>query len=456
MNPTTYMGMYQGKHYSQYGDTIRGFLETKDFHLAEKMLLDLIPIIEASSLQSRKADVWVYYQMLAHIYYLIQEFGNEYAVIERYLQLMVALGGIAHPEALQRRSQLQESVSPPLLGTNSVTHKLPPFGQLPATGLGYPVQQAPIAPIHYYPIPAKPTVIYQQLPAAKPAKSSISCLSLIVSVIIVFACIGGGLTILGQSPSQSSSSNYSVASYKPTTRTASRSAATVTPKPKPSATPVPLVGTMTKTGNFRNAPTTDAEIIQTLAAGTSLTLLSNLSLGDSQWYRVKTEQHEGWVSGSLITIDSTVSALVPQEPHAIWQFLIAPPQGAWCDDSDEVRVCVSDFHYSSQIGYSYAPKGYHYIAFWLWVLNKTNQDVSVNPLDVSMVMKGNRTYSYALQTFNYWSTPLEAVTVAPADNVAGGIVFLVPNDVPVERIIYRGFLLDPVTVDLREDPFRKE
>lgn len=277
-----------------------------------------------------------------------------------------------------------------------------------------------------------------------------------MSSVIVFACIGLGLSLSGQSSSLSSSSNYSVASYKPTARPGSRSAPTVTPKPKPSPTAVPLVGTMTKTGNFRNAPTTDADIIETLAANTPLTLLSQLTVADSQWYRVKTEQHEGWVSGSLLTIEPAISAMVPQEPHATWQFLIAPPQGTWCADSDEVRVCGYDFRYVSQIGYSYAPKGYRYIAFGIMVANTTDHDVMVNPLDVSMVMKGNRTYAYASETFSYWQSPLEAVTVAPSDHVTGGIVFLVPNDVPVERIIYRGLLLDTVTVDLREEPFSKE
>jgi len=59
--------------------------------------------------------------------------------------------------------------------------------------------------------------------------------------------------------------------------------------------------------NLRSQPTTDSELISTLAQGTSLTLLEQ----QGDWYRVKTsEGNEGWVAGWLINVEQ---AAIPAE-----------------------------------------------------------------------------------------------------------------------------------------------
>ncbi|MBM7846647.1 hypothetical protein [Herpetosiphon giganteus] len=185
--------MYEGYHYTYYHSILRGYLQKKDFRRAEKILIDLLPIIEKSCLQSRNIYVWDYYQMLASIYYRLQENFNEYLVIERYLNLMTMLKGMPHSEALQRWPQLQHLISQSPLVINTINQQNPLLMQSVPKILHLP---SSIAQRDAYPYSLKPTIINQ---GGSDIQSSIKwtpCLTIMMVVLGILICIACRLSFL--------------------------------------------------------------------------------------------------------------------------------------------------------------------------------------------------------------------------------------------------------------------
>lgn len=135
-------------------------------------------------------------------------------------------------------------------------------------------------------------------------------------------------------------------------------------------------------------------------------------------------------------------------------YVHSPPQGAWCSQNSATRgVCVAEFRYLRSIAYTNAPSNGRFVAFIVAVKNIGSTTISMNPNDVTLVMEDGSSYSYRSETFAYWANPMQHVNIAPGDNARGGIVFLVPNDVGVKEVVYRGGLFESsVTIDLQRPP----
>lgn len=135
-------------------------------------------------------------------------------------------------------------------------------------------------------------------------------------------------------------------------------------------------------------------------------------------------------------------------------YVSQPPQGTWCDQNPSTRqVCVGGFRYVRSIGYTSAPSNGRLVAFMVAVKSISSSSIAMNPNDVTLVMENGSSYAYSGETFTYWPNPMQHVNIAPGDNAQGGIVFLVPNDLGVSKIIYRGGLFESsVTIDLRRPP----
>jgi uncharacterized protein YgiM (DUF1202 family) len=262
----------------------------------------------------------------------------------------------------------------------------------------------------------------------------------------------------------------------PTNTTTPTRTSTPTLTPEPTPTPVGSVSAIAN-ANLRGGPGTVYEVVGSVSAGDVLFVYGRTSDG---WLQV-----DGtgtlWIASSLVNLNQSLSDIpiaddipptstltpsptststpnltmtaqvVAQQATAtvarakvlgatatIEAYVDSPPIGTWCSQNSTRRVCVGDFRYSQRAGYTNAPSNGRFIAFGVAVRNLSDSDISVSPLDLTLVMANNRTYGYTAETFSYWSTPLESILVAPGDNVQGGIVFLVSNEVAPHRLIYRG------------------
>lgn len=80
--------------------------------------------------------------------------------------------------------------------------------------------------------------------------------------------------------------------------------------------------------------------------------------------------------------------------------------------------------------------------------------INVSPLDVTLVDLDGRTSAIDVATFDYWSEPLQSVTVQSGNQAQGGLVFKISADSgPAEiRIRNVGLFSSDVVVDLRRAP----
>jgi hypothetical protein len=76
--------------------------------------------------------------------------------------------------------------------------------------------------------------------------------------------------------------------------------------------------------------------------------------------------------------------------------------------------------------------------FSIGVENLSRSDITVNPFDVTLVMKDGSSYEYSSETYSYWDRPFSGLTLAPGDQSSGGLVFYVPKSDSPAKIIYRG------------------
>ena len=77
-------GYYRGHHYTSYVEQVMMLIQTGETHHAEKMLLNLLDVIEAENDEQGAGVAPWYYKKLARIYWQRGEFDAELAVIERY------------------------------------------------------------------------------------------------------------------------------------------------------------------------------------------------------------------------------------------------------------------------------------------------------------------------------------------------------------------------------------
>jgi hypothetical protein len=272
---------------------------------------------------------------------------------------------------------------------------------------------------------------------------------------------------------------------------------TSTPSPTPTPTPAPaaLLTTVSE-ANVRSGPGTEYPIVWTTEAGQTIGAYARTESG---WYQIDFSG-EAWIAGSLVNLQESQSEIplaltIPPTPTAtftptstrtpnltataqvfarqttiaqqtqtvldatatIEAYVNSAPVGAWCANNNTRRVCVADFRYTQRAGATNAPSNGRFIAFAVGVQNISNSNISANPGHLSLVMEDGRTFEYASQTFSYWSVPLRHTTIAPGDNVQGGLVFLVPNDVAPRRLIYRGGLFESeIQIDLYDPPVSQE
>lgn len=186
--------------------------------------------------------------------------------------------------------------------------------------------------------------------------------------------------------------------------------------------------------------------------GSSIQLFSKLTVEDALWYRAYSAEQEGWVSGSVLNVDSETVDKVPDQLQTPALFITIPPQGAWCEESESTFICAYNFRYPTKIGYQQVAKNARAIAMGIQVKNTSSDDIYVNPNDFTIVLEDGRSYTYAPETYTYWDVSLQAITISPGDKVTGGLLFLVPNDVGIERIISRSTFGETVTIDLRKPP----
>lgn len=293
----------------------------------------------------------------------------------------------------------------------------------------------------------------------QPKRSNTGCaiFVLLIAVSVVGYLNRSSLTGESSSSFQSSSGSPSSArtrqptqADKPTTRPKQTPEPTAKPTAKP--TPQPLEGTLKTTANFRSGPSTDSDILAKLKEGSSIQLFSKLTVEDALWYRAYSAEQEGWVSGSVLNVDSETVDKVPDQLQTPALFITIPPQGAWCEESESTFICAYNFRYPTKIGYQQVAKNARAIAMGIQVKNTSSDDIYVNPNDFTIVLEDGRSYTYAPETYTYWDVSLQAITISPGDKVTGGLLFLVPNDVGIERIISRSTFGETVTIDLRKPP----
>lgn len=278
---------------------------------------------------------------------------------------------------------------------------------------------------------------------------------------------------------------------KPTTTPSVTTTSTATPVPIPTSTPIGNADVATN-ANLRGGPGTDYEIVGSAEVGDALPIFART---DDGWLQVDGIGNI-WIASSLVSLEISLEEIpiaseIPPTPTVtvtptdtstpdytataqrqalqatataeqqlvlnatatIEAYVDSPPEGTWCNQNNTRGVCVGDFRYVQTIGFTSAPSNGRFIAFGVGVQNIANSDVSVSPVDITLIMEDGRTYEYASETFSYWSTPMQSILVAPGDSAQGGIVFLVPNDVAPHRIIYRGGFIEPeIEIDLFDQP----
>lgn len=79
------LGLYAGKHYTEYVDLVTQLMRDGEFNAAEKLLLKLLDVVE----EEAKARGWPlprwYYERLAVLYRKQKRFADEVSVLERYV-----------------------------------------------------------------------------------------------------------------------------------------------------------------------------------------------------------------------------------------------------------------------------------------------------------------------------------------------------------------------------------
>lgn len=258
---------------------------------------------------------------------------------------------------------------------------------------------------------------------------------------------------------------------------------TPTNTPRPTNTPTsiptrPAIGIVVRDANLRAGPGTTFDVVGSASSEDEVEIAGMNSAAD--WYYLATGE---WIAAFLVDeVVGVVPTLTPsptstatpvptstptpnaaatanaiqgaQATATIEARVYTPPTGTWCAQSSTRGVCVGDFRYARTAGYSSAPSNGRFIAFGVYVKNLSSGSIHVNPNDLTIVMADGRTYAYSSATFSYWSTPLEGVNIAPGNAAEGGIVFLVPNDVEPQTIIYEtlSFFESSIEIDLRDVP----
>jgi len=216
----------------------------------------------------------------------------------------------------------------------------------------------------------------------------------------------------------------------------------------------------------RSGPGVNFSVAFQLEGQTEFSILNINEQGD--WYLIESIKGErGWVRNDLIesTIEPTLltisteifPTLTPTKtptitPRPTIPFSQQAPKGTWCEQNNTRGVCVGNLEYRSYIGYTSASSEGRFITMGIAIKNISSFDISVSPLDFTMVMEDGRTYDYASETF-YFNNALQSVIVAPDNSASGGIVFYVPKSVGPRKIICRaGFLESSITIDLYDKP----
>lgn len=259
---------------------------------------------------------------------------------------------------------------------------------------------------------------------------------------------------------------------------------THTPSSSPTPSPATFAEVVNQSANLRAGPGTQYEIAGSVEQGERLPVYGRNENGS--WLLLDADE-EIWIWVSLVNVEEEIDS-IPVPPSAtptntptitpsptptrtpnvaqtaraqanadatatIQAYVISPPVGTWCSNNSTRQVCVGDFRYTNRIAYTNAASNGRYVAFAVGVRNISSSNISANPNDFTLVMEDGRTYAYSAQSFSYWSQPLEHITIGPDNRGHGGIVFHVPNDVPIRELRYiGGFLESDIVIDLFDPP----
>ena len=80
---------------------------------------------------------------------------------------------------------------------------------------------------------------------------------------------------------------------------------------------------VTRTANLRQGPGTSYPVIRTVTSKTTIDLISVREENGQRWYRVRAGSDEGWLSGTVLSVDKDVAAALPVDIQAM-----APPSTA--------------------------------------------------------------------------------------------------------------------------------
>lgn len=105
-------GLYKGRHYTTYVSEIKALKGAKKYDEAEKLLLEIIDVVEAEARAKKWAVAPGYYEHLAIVYRKRKEYQKEIAIIDRYIAQQDALGVRHDPSSfLDRREKAQALLS---------------------------------------------------------------------------------------------------------------------------------------------------------------------------------------------------------------------------------------------------------------------------------------------------------------------------------------------------------
>lgn len=223
--------------------------------------------------------------------------------------------------------------------------------------------------------------------------------------------------------------------------------------------------------NLRSGPTTNHEIVGGAQIGDMIKVVA--TNGDGEWLAV---DNGAWIAAFLVEpIDSlptatasptppstptpNISATSAAEQQAYAQATVdarihSPPDGTWCEGNSNIVVCVGDFRYATEMSYKRASAGTRYVPFVVYVKNFGSSATHVNPHNVSVIMSDGRTYGHDDSTYSYWSQPMDGINIVPGASAQGGIVFHVPRDVAIKRVVYEtsSWFDQDVIIDLTRQP----
>lgn len=225
-------------------------------------------------------------------------------------------------------------------------------------------------------------------------------------------------------------------------------AVTATPTHTPTATPThtpTLTSTPTRTSTPSRTPTPTFTTIPETA--TAFARETESASNETATAVIQAQQKRTATAEARAQANAQATA-------AVEAYRKKPPKGTWWDQNGGIGVAVADFRYFQQTSLYKAGTGAKFVALGIAVINESGDTIHVNPNNVTLVDLDGYTYSYDVATYDYWSSPLDAVDVRDGNQVLGGLVFKIRKGSGPAQVIFESglFFATEVIVDLRRSP----